>query len=113
MRCFFLFLIAQGSAQNLKSLISLSQILNAKPSIATNGHINIIDNSSSSYVDEVTGDTISDSIQLCYLPYLIRFSVDGEPDNKSGSYEGMAAVSLALEHLNTGNGVITPVDATY
>ena len=108
MRCFFLFLVAQGSAQNLKSLISLSQILDAKPSIATNGHINIIDNSSSSYVDEVTDDTISDSIQLCYLPYLIRFSVDGEPDNKSGSYEGMAAVSLALEHLNTGNGVITP-----
>jgi hypothetical protein len=108
MRCLFIFLIAQCRAQHLKSLISLSQILDRKPSIIHNGHINIIQNASSTDVDEVMADTGGNTIQLCYLPYLLRFSANGEPENSVGSYEGLAAVSLALEHLNTGNGVISP-----
>jgi hypothetical protein len=108
MRCLLIFLVAQCRAQRLKSLISLSRILDGEPNITHHGRINIIQNSSSSDVDEVARDGGGDVIRLCYIPYLFRFSTDGVPDNSVGSYEGLAAVSLALEHLNTGNGIISP-----
>mmetsp|Transcript_18477 Transcript_18477/g.39971 ORF Transcript_18477/g.39971 Transcript_18477/m.39971 type:complete len:910 (+) Transcript_18477:305-3034(+) len=101
--CFCLVIIPQGSAQSLKSLISLSQVLAAKPPNAPIGNFNIIED----------GNDSSKPIPLCYFPYLSLFVRDGKPYNSGGSsgngyYNGLAAISLALEHLNTGNGTIVP-----
>jgi len=90
--------IPQCHAQTLKSLISLAQDLDAKIRTSTIGHVNAIETSDNK------------KISLCYLPYLDSFSEgdDNEPYNAVGSYEGVAALLLALEHLNTGNGTIVP-----
>ena len=93
----FAILMAIGHAQTLQSLISLAQILDDNnTNITTDGSINII-------VDNSNGV----SIPLVYLPYMAFFSrEDGSVVNNNEVYEGLAAISLALEHLNTGNGTI-------
>mmetsp|Transcript_28701 Transcript_28701/g.53060 ORF Transcript_28701/g.53060 Transcript_28701/m.53060 type:complete len:899 (-) Transcript_28701:897-3593(-) len=83
----------------LSASISISQLLAANPPISTDGNVNIIN----------TGDNNSEPIALCYLPYLFPFTTgDGTPSNDKGQYEGLAAIFLAMEHLNTGNGELVP-----
>ena len=83
-------------SQRLQSLISLQELLSTNPPTSTSGNVNIINTSSS-----------SSSIALAYLPFLFFFTTgDGIPLNALGSYESFAAASLAMEHLNTGNGSI-------
>lgn len=83
-------------SQNLDSLIALSGFLDSNPRTSTSGNVNIVS----------TGDYHDESIAVCYMPYLFSFSRDGIPWNIIGSYDGLAAISLAMEHLNTGNGTI-------
>lgn len=49
-----------------------------------------------------------DELAICHLPYLMKFSHDGATFNNVGSYEGGAAVALAAQHLNVGDGSIVP-----
>jgi len=102
--CYLLLLIIPQSchAQTLKSLISLSKDLengSAKPT----GNVNIIESSNNN-----NNDSSNVTTTLCYLPFLFAFSRHDAttPHNAQGGYEGFAALSLAMEHLNTGNGEI-------
>jgi len=99
--CYLLLLAIPQSchAQTLKSLISLSQDLE-NDSVNPSGNINIIESSGNNGSDVTT--------KLCYLPFLFAFSRRDAttPHNAQGGYEGFAALSLAMEHLNTGNGEI-------
>ena len=89
-------------SQKLTSLISLSQLLSTNPPKSTSGNVNIINTT-----DDNTGEI--SSISLAYLPFLFFFTTgDGIPLNALGSYESFAAIALAMEHLNTGNGEIIP-----
>jgi len=81
----------------LHSLDVLSQLLATNSSKSRSGNINII---SSTNIDD------SDPIALCYLPFLYPFTIGGKPSDVNGQYGILAAISLALEHLNTGNGSI-------
>jgi len=45
-------------------------------------------------------------IPVCYITHLTALSINGRPF--SLSYEAVPIVSLAVHHLNTGNGVIVP-----
>lgn len=98
MRCLLALLLVPRiiCAQNFKSLISLSNDISAASSIAHvgNNHLNVI---------KIGNET--NNKPICYIPYLRSFSRDGVPLGPNG-YEGLAAVLLALEHLNTGNGSI-------
>jgi len=94
-----LYIISISNAQTLNSLTSLSKLVDTVPppnaTTNNNDNINIIQNTSN-----------GENIEVCYMPYLASFSRDGEAINNNEVYEGLAAVSLALEHLNTGNGTI-------
>lgn len=84
-------------ALTLRYQSSLSEVLALHPSISTIGNINIVQG----YNDS--------SIEVAYLPYLIKFTCgDYLPVNSIGYYDGVASISLAMEHLNTGNGSIVP-----
>lgn len=88
-------------SQRLQSLISLQELLSTNPPTSTSGNVNIINTSSS------TGESLL--LALAYLPFLFFFSTgDGIPINALGSYESFAAASLAMQHLNTGDGSIVP-----
>ncbi|CAJ1931279.1 unnamed protein product [Cylindrotheca closterium] len=53
--------------------------------------------------------TVSDGVPYADIAMLIPFSIIGDNGRqavKEGGYQGMAAVLLALEHLNTGNGTL-------
>lgn len=68
--------------------------------ITSIGNINVVES------DNVPGGK---PIPICYMPYLLYFSKgDRVPLNELGRYEGLAAIFLAMEHLNTGNGTIVP-----
>ena len=82
-----------STAANLKSLISLSRILDADPEISTINNINIIETSA-----------VEEDIALCYLPILLTFNMS----STNGVFHGLASAALAIEHLNTGNGSIVP-----
>eukprot|EP00986_Skeletonema_menzelii_P011228 scaffold5693_cov141-Skeletonema_menzelii.AAC.35 len=52
--------------------------------------------------------TLNDK-SLCHLPYVFPFTdPSGSPFNSIGTYEGLAAIALAAQHLNTGDGSIVP-----
>ena len=55
-------------------------------------------------------DVLSDDIATCHLVMMMPFSAFGTNGERIslnvGSYQGMAAVLLATQHLNTGNGTI-------
>lgn len=88
------------ASQNLDSLIDLAHLLASNQPKSTTGNINIIQGG---------GDDGSESsVALCHIPYLFLFSLEGQPANFIGSFEGLAAISLALEHLNSGDGRIVP-----
>ena len=94
--CLVILPIRSSYAQNLKSLISISQHLSGKLNITYGGNnINIIE----------VGN--SEPLYLCYFPWLASFSFGGQVFESWGYY-GLAAILLALEHLNTGNGTIVP-----
>ena len=84
-------------SQILKYQSSLSAVLQSNPPKSTVGNINVLNQSDGT------------SIEIAYLPYLIQFTCgDGVPQNGLGFYDGVASISLAMEHLNTGNGSIIP-----
>jgi hypothetical protein len=85
-------------SQTLSYQISLSELLTNNPPNQTIGNVNI-------YVDESSGQ----SLEIAYFPYLMSFTCgDGLPTNVGEIYDGVASISLAMEHLNTGNGTIIP-----
>ena len=80
----------------LSSSIALSQLLAAEHKTTSLGNVNFIEPSDG-----------GGNVVVCYMPYLHPFSTgDGTPSNAVGQYEGLAAIFLAMEHLNTGNGTI-------
>lgn len=98
--CITKFIKAQsGTLQSLTTISQLLEDLNSTD-ITTNknGNINIIKNNNGN----------GESISLCYMPYLVMLSNNGKAVNNDEAHEGLAAVLLALEHLNTGNGTIIP-----
>ena len=98
----YIALLPMALSQKLGSLISLSQLLSTDPPKSTSGNVNIINTT-----DDNTGEI--SSLSLAYLPFLFFFTTgDGIPNNALGSYESFAAIALAMEHLNTGNGDIIP-----
>lgn len=89
-----------ASSQNLDSLIDLAQLLASDPPRTTVENINIIQRGD---------DDGGGSVPICHMPYLFPFTGrNGEVDNTRRQYEGLAAIALAMEHLNTGNGSIVP-----
>lgn len=86
----------KASSQSLNSLISLDELLESNPPASTSGNVNILD----------LGN--NDTKSICYLPYLFFFTTPDGPNNAIGSFDGLAAIALAMEHLNTGNGTIIP-----
>jgi len=83
-------------SSQLSASISLSKRLAAEPLTSTVGNVNII------------GISDNNREPVCYLPYLFEFTNKYRPNNAIGQYEGLAAILLAMEHLNTGNGIIVP-----
>jgi hypothetical protein len=87
---------------NLESLISLSRILDSNTTrISSIGNINIIETDAAGSDDADDGTMKNTTIALCYMPMMFEFG-----SNFLGTYEGVASVALAMEHLNTGNGSI-------
>ncbi len=86
-----------GAAANLKSLISLSCILNANPNISSIGNINIIEQTSTPTSgndddDDITrGDDDETTLALCYMPMIFQFG-----QTALGIYEGVASMALAM-----------------
>ena len=87
--------VAVGQTLNYQR--HLSRILEDNAPNSTVGNINIVN---VDYIDEY--------IEVAYLPILMSFACYGKPTNDVGYYDGVASVSLAMEHLNTGNGSIIP-----
>jgi len=53
--------------------------------------------------------TINNETNICHLPYVFPFTdPSGAPWNAIGTYEGLAAIALACQHLNTADGSIVP-----
>ncbi|KAK1740311.1 GABA-B receptor-like protein [Skeletonema marinoi] len=53
--------------------------------------------------------TLNNDKSLCHLPYVFPFTdSSGSPWNAIGTYEGFAAIALAAQHLNAGDGSIVP-----
>ena len=95
--CCILSMPITAHSQTLQYQSSLSEILATNPPISTVGNINVVNNSDGA------------SVEIAYFPYLIQFTCgDGVPQNGLGFYDGVASISLAMEHLNTGNGSIVP-----
>ena len=83
-------------ASMLSSSIALSRLLAAEHKTTSLGNVNFIEPSDG-----------GENVAVCYMPYLHPFSTgDGTPMNAVGQYEGLAAIFLAMQHLNTGNGTI-------
>ena len=96
-RALYIFLrssVASGQTLNYQRYIS--RIISNNAPNSTVGNINIVNVNS------------KDQFELAYLPILMSFTCYGKPTNDMGYYDGVASVSLAMEHLNTGNGSIVP-----
>eukprot|EP00956_Cyclotella_meneghiniana_P005714 scaffold7379_cov63-Cyclotella_meneghiniana.AAC.1 len=87
--------VAVGQTLNYQKY--LSRILEDNAPNSTVGNINILN-----------VDFIDEYIEVAYLPIIMSFVCYGKPINDLGYYDGVASVSLAMEHLNTGNGSIIP-----
>ena len=99
--CYILSLPTGAQSQLLSYQPSLSEILTNNPPNSMVGNINIV------HADSINSE--SETIEVAYLPYLNQFTcLDGVPQNGLGVYDGVASISLAMEHLNTGNGSIVP-----
>lgn len=87
-------------SNTLKYQSALSGVLaNYASNSTASGSVNIVPGS---------GEYVDQSLQVAYFPYLIRFTCNDVPVNALGYYDGVASISLAMEHLNTGNGSIVP-----
>ena len=90
-----------SSSQTYKSLIGIRDLLSTDPPVSREGNLNVLSGGE--------GDEEDDATTLLYVPYLQPFSGgDGSPFTLFGTYEGLAASALAMEHLNTGNSSIVP-----
>jgi len=79
----------------LWTLAEISAELAAAPQIISSPDSNLI--------------TLNNKTTLCHLPYIFPFTdKSGSPWNAVGTYEGLAAIALAAQHLNTGDGSIVP-----
>ena len=87
-------------AQTLLYQSFLSELLAKHSPNSTIGNINVVN------VDGSGNDR--ESMEIAYLPFLIGFTCEGQYVNDMRYYEGVASISLAMEHLNTGNGSIIP-----
>jgi hypothetical protein len=77
----------------LWTLAEISGELAAAPQISSSPDNNLI--------------TLNNKTTLCHIPYIFPFTdPSGSPWNALGSYEGLAAIALAAQHLNTGDGSI-------
>ena len=81
----------------LPSSAALARLLAGGFSAAPVGNVNVVD---------AGDDDGSPPFPLCYLPYMSPFTIGGETANIVGVWGGVAAVALAIEHLNAGNGSI-------
>jgi hypothetical protein len=101
----------QPLLEYLPKLDSLRSIVSSE-SIQRKGSVDVIQNLSAiSIQSNIDLDEEEDEIGICHLVHMFEGSVL-LPDNVRtliivfGSWEGTAAIALAAEHMNTGNGTI-------
>jgi len=97
-----LLLLSRPSASSstyYPSLIGIRDLLSSDPPVSRTGNLNEVLSGGEGEAEDAT--------TLLFLPYLQPFSGgDGRPFTVIGTYEGLAASALAMEHLNTGNSSI-------
>lgn len=82
---------------HLQSLVELDAYASYSSNISRQGNV----------------DTTGDGLGICRLDYMVGLSMMNPkrgrvPTNRQFNIEGAAAVALAIEHLNTGNGTVVP-----
>mmetsp|Transcript_12125 Transcript_12125/g.35439 ORF Transcript_12125/g.35439 Transcript_12125/m.35439 type:complete len:990 (-) Transcript_12125:254-3223(-) len=87
------------SLPTLPALDSLRSAAGTSGSVTRAGNVDVISDSSGA------------EVALCHIPQLVPFTVGGSGAYRNvGAYEGAAAVALAAQHLNSGDGsVVTEV----